>query len=119
MLFSFIPTQCANQCLVDSTRNGSTILKLRGPQLAKKSGSFENMLLSYFQRSRPDCEIQSKVTTGRQSKIDCFSVDGICYHCNTVSEGMGCYYHYCPCQEARPSLTATDIERGVKEAIAR
>ena len=28
---------------------------------------------------------------------------------------MGCYYHYCPCQEARPSLTDTDIERGVKK----
>ena len=28
---------------------------------------------------------------------------------------MGCYYHYCPCQEARPSLTDDDIERGVKK----
>ena len=27
---------------------------------------------------------------------------------------MGCYYHYCPCQEARPFLTDTEIERGVK-----
>ena len=27
---------------------------------------------------------------------------------------MGCYYHYCPCQKARLSLTDTDIERGVK-----
>ena len=80
-----------------------------------KSRSFENMVLSYFQQSRPDCKIESNVTTGRQKKIDCFSVDGICYHCNTVFEAMGCYYHYCPCQEARPSLTDTDIERGVKK----
>ena len=28
---------------------------------------------------------------------------------------MGCYYHYCSCQEARPSLTDSDIERGVKK----
>ena len=28
---------------------------------------------------------------------------------------MGCYYHYCPCLEARPSLTDTDNERGVKK----
>ena len=28
---------------------------------------------------------------------------------------MWCYYHYCPCQEARPSLTDTDIERGVNK----
>ena len=80
-----------------------------------KSRSFENMVLSYFQQNRPDCKIESNVTTGRQKKIDCFSVDGVCYHCNTVFEAMGCYYHYCPCQEARPSLTDTDIERGVKK----
>ena len=28
---------------------------------------------------------------------------------------MGCYYNYCPCQEARPSLTDTDIEGRVKK----
>ena len=28
---------------------------------------------------------------------------------------MGCFYHYCPCQEARPSLAEEDIERGNKK----
>ena len=79
-----------------------------------QSRSFENMVLSYFQQTRPDCKIESIVTTGRQKKIDCFSVDGICYHCNTVFEAMRCYYHYCPCQEARPSLTDSDVEKGIK-----
>ena len=80
-----------------------------------KSRSCENKVLSYFQRSRADCKTESNVITGRQKQIDCFSVDGTCYHCNTIFEAMGCYYHYCPCQEARPSLTDTDIERGVKK----
>ena len=80
-----------------------------------KSRSSENMVMSYFQRSPPGYKIESNVTTGRQKKIDCFSVDGICYPCNTVFEAMGCYYHYCPRHEARPSLTDTDIERGVKK----
>ena len=35
-----------------------------------KSRSFENMVLSYFQQSRPECKIESNVTTGRQKKID-------------------------------------------------
>ena len=35
MPVSFIPTQCANQCLLHCLRDGSTILKLRGSQLAK------------------------------------------------------------------------------------
>ena len=41
-----------------------------------KSRSFENMVISYFQRTRPECEIESFFTTGRQKKIDCFIVDG-------------------------------------------
>ena len=80
-----------------------------------KSRSFQNMVLSYFQQNQPECKIESNLTTGREKKIDCFSVDGICYHCNTVFEAMGCYYHHYPCQKARPSLTDTDIERGVKK----
>ena len=77
-----------------------------------KYRSSEKMVMSYFQQSRPESKIESNVTTGRQMKVDCFSVDGMYYHCNPV---MGCYYHFCPCQEACPSLTDTDIERGVKK----
>ena len=80
-----------------------------------KTRSFENMVMSYFQRKRPECEIESFFTTGRQKKIDCFSVDGFCSHCNTVFEAMGCFYHSCPCQELRPSLTEEDIQRGSKK----
>ena len=79
-----------------------------------KSRNFENMVTSYFQRQRPDCKIESFYTTETQNKSDCFKVDGFCGHCNTVFEDMGCFYHYCPCQEARPSLTEEDIERGNK-----
>ena len=28
---------------------------------------------------------------------------------------MGCFYHYCPCQEARGSLTEEYIQRGTKK----
>ena len=31
-----------------------------------------------------------------------------------VFEAMGCFYHFCPCQELRPSLTEEDIQRGSK-----
>ena len=40
-----------------------------------KTRSFENMVMSYFQRTRPKCEIESFLTTIRQNKIECFSVD--------------------------------------------
>ena len=80
-----------------------------------KTRSFEIMVMSYFQRTRPECEIESFYTTGRQKKNDCISVDGFCSHCNTVFEAMGCFYHFCPVQELRPSLTEEDIHRGSKK----
>ena len=73
------------------------------------------MLMSYFQRKRPEYEIESFVATGRQKKTDCFSVDGFCSHCNTVFEAVDSFYHFCPCQELRPSLTEEDIQRGSKK----
>ena len=77
------------------------------------------MVMSYFWRRRPDCKIESFYTTGTQKKIDCFKADSFCAHCNTVFKAIGCFYHYCPCQEARPSLTEEDIERGKKEKWTR
>ena len=80
-----------------------------------KSRNFENMVMSYLQRKRPDCNIENLYTTGTQKKTDCFEADGFCTHCNTVFEAMGSFYHYCACQEALPSLTEEDIERGNKK----
>ena len=80
-----------------------------------KTRSFENMAMSYYRRIRPECKIVSFYTTGTQKQIDCFSVDGFCEHFNTVFEAMGCYYYYCSCQEARPSLTEEVIQRGTKK----
>ena len=79
-----------------------------------KTRSFENTVMSFFQRTRPECGIES-LTTSRQKKLDCFSVDGFCSHCNSVFEAMGCFYHFCPCQELRFSLTEEDIQRGSKK----
>ena len=35
-----------------------------------RTRSFENMVMSYFQRTRPECEIESFLTTGRQKKLN-------------------------------------------------
>ena len=77
--------------------------------------SFENMVMSYLQRTRPECETQSFFTTGKQKKIDFFCVDKFCSHCNDVFEAMGCFYHFCPCLDLPLSLTEEDIQRGSKK----
>ena len=79
-----------------------------------KKRSFKNMVLSYFQIFRPQFKTETNVTTGRKKKIDCFSVVGICNHCNTVFGAMGCFFHSCTRQETRPSLTGSEIMRGIK-----
>ena len=80
-----------------------------------KTRSFENIVMSYFQWTRPECEIESFFITGRQKKIDCFSVDGFCSHCNNVFKAMGCFYHFCLCHKLHLSLTEEDIQRGSKK----
>ena len=80
-----------------------------------KTRSSENVVMSYFQRTRPECESESFFTTGRQKKIDFFSADMFCSHCNNVFEAMVCFYHLCPCQELRPSLTEEHFQRGSKK----
>ena len=77
-----------------------------------KTLSSENMIMSYFERTRPDCNIESFYTTGRQKKIDCFSVDGFFSSPTTLFEAMGCFNHFCLCQELRSSLTVEDSKRG-------
>ena len=53
-----------------------------------KSRSFEKMVMSYFQGLRPNTRIESFYATGIQERVDCFNADGLCGHCNTVSEAM-------------------------------
>ena len=50
--------------------------------------TFENMVMSSFQATRTECKIESYYTTGKQKKIDCFTVDGYCNHYKTVFEAM-------------------------------
>ena len=81
-----------------------------------RNRNFENVVVSFNQETRPVCKIESFFTSGKQKKnSDCLKVDGYCDHSKTVFAAMGCYYHFCSCQEARPSLTDQDIERGNKK----
>ena len=97
------------------TRWGQDLQTSRVPPGENKIRSFENIVKSYFERSRPDCKIESFYTTGRKKKIDCSSVDAFCSHCNTVFEGLGCFHHTCPSQDIRPPLTEENIQRGSKK----
>ena len=50
-----------------------------------------------------------------RKKTDCFRVVGFCSHCNTVFEAIGCCYHFCHCQDVRPSLAEEQNQRSRKK----
>ena len=60
----------------------------------KKIKKFENMVISFYQTTRPECTIESFYTTGKLRKIDSFTVDGFSGHCQTIFEALGCYYNF-------------------------
>ena len=43
---------------------------------SNKARSLENMVMAFFQSSRPECKNEEFYTTGTQLKLNCFSVDG-------------------------------------------
>ena len=63
-LANYTPTRCVKPCLPVFIRVGIWTLKRVDSYLDKPS--FINMVMSYFQRTRPDCKIESFYTTGRQ-----------------------------------------------------
>ena len=96
---NYTTTRCVNPCPPVFIRVGISIQKPIESHLDRTRPVALKKWMSYFQRTRPDCKIESFYTTSRQKKIDRFSVDGFCSHCNTLFEAMGCFYHFCPCQE--------------------
>ena len=80
-----------------------------------KIRKFENMVMPFYQATSPKCTIESFYTTGKQKKIDSFTVDGFCGHCQTIFEALGCYYHFCPCRETQPNLSEDQFEFGIRK----
>ena len=87
-----------------------------GLNLNKKNPETSRTWLSHISKEK-DLNVELRVSTPQElkKKIYCFKVDCFCALCNTVFKAMGCFFHYCPCQEARFSLTEEDIERGNKK----
>ena len=106
------PYFCVSRCQQDYTRDGNMTQNFINLNVDKINPESLRTWFCYIFKKKDLIKIESFYTTGTQKKIDCFKGDGFCAHCNTVFEAMGCFYHYCPCQEIRPSLTEEDIESG-------
>ena len=60
--------------------------------------------MSCFQKTGPECGIESFYTRRRRKEDDCFGVDRVLPQCNFVFEPMGCFYHFWTCQKVQPYL---------------
>ena len=112
-LYPFSMCQAMPTGLYTRWEYDSDLQKFKARQ--NKIRKFENMVMSFYQATRPKCTIESFYTTGKQKKIDSFTLDGFCGHCQTIFEALGCYYHFCPCRETQPTLSEDEFEFGIRK----
>ena len=73
------------------------------------------MVIFFCQATRPEGTIESFYTTGKREKIDLFYCGCLFWSCQTIFAGHECYYHFCACREAKPSLSEEEFESGIQK----
>ena len=110
---NYTPTRCVNSCPPVFIRVGISIQKPVDSHLDKtRPVALKRWSCLFINVQDLIVKLRASTLQADRRKIDRFSVDGFCSHCNTVFEAMDCFYHCCPCQELRPSLTEENIKRG-------
>ena len=88
-----------------------------------KTSSYENMVMSYCQRVKSQCNVEFFHTIGTKKNWMHTVLMAFCGHCNTVFTAMGCYRLYCPRHEACASPTEQenwrDIRNGELDALRK
>ena len=112
-LYPFFMCQAMPAGLYTRWEFDSDLQKFKARQ--NKIRKFENMVMSFYQATRSEFTIESFYTTGKQKKIDSFTVDGFCGHCQTIFEALGCFNHFCPCTETQPNLREDEFEFGIRK----
>ena len=112
---NYTPTRCVNPCPPVFIRVGISIQKPVDSHLDKIRPAVLKKLSCLIFNVH---DLIVKLTEDKgQKKNDCFRPDVFCFHCITVFEATRCFYHFCPCQELRPSLTEEDIRRSSRKRV--
>ena len=113
---NYFPTECVNPYLTVLIRVWFSIQK-RVDSYLDKTRPAALKIWSCLLSNEQDQNMKKKASLQHadRKKMTASVLNGFCPHCNTVFEDMGCSYHFCPCQELRPSLTEEDIRRGSKK----
>ena len=72
--------------------------------------TFENLVITFFQRIRPECQMDSFYTTGTQKNMKCSRRYGLCACWNAMIEGLVFFNFYCSSHEAQLLLEKTMLD---------
>ena len=104
---NYTPTLCVNPCRLVFIRVGISVERRVDSRLNKtRPVALKIWSCPIFDEQDQNVKLKgSIIQEGRRN----------CFHYNTVFESMGCSYHFCPCQEVRPSFTEDCIQRGCEK----
>ena len=112
----FILTQCVNRCLQDSTQDMSLM------QVCKDSSPVRTNLENSKKRScctfngwDRTAELRSFTHQELRKRLTVSMQMGFVDIATQPFIAMGCFYNYCPCQEARVALSEKDVQCGTKK----
>ena len=113
---NYNPTRCVNSCLPVFIRVGISISKRVGSHLDKtRPAVLKIRSCAISNEQDQNVKLKDSLQQANRKKLTASVLMGFFCHCNTVFEAMGCFYHFCPRQEHRPSLTEEDNQRGSKK----
>ena len=114
-LANYTPTRCVNPCRPVFIRVGISIQKRVDSHLDKtKPAALKIWSRPISNEQDQNVKLKASLQQADRRKLTASVLMGFVLIA-TVFEAMGCFYHFCPCQELRLYLTEEDIQRGSKK----
>ena len=112
---NYTPTRCVNPSLPVSIRVGISIQKPVDSHLDKtRAVALKIWSCTIFNEQEPIVKLRASTLQAEKQKLTASVTMGFILIAIPF-EAMGCFYHFCPSHELRPSLTEEDIKRGTEK----
>ena len=113
---SYIPTRCVNPCLPVFIRLGISIQKRVDSHHDKtRPAALKIWSCRISNEQDQNVKLKTSLQQADRRKLTTSVLMGFVLIAALCVEAMGCFYHFCPRQELRPSRIQKDIPRGSKK----
>ena len=111
-----IPIRCANQCLLDCIQDGTMTLNLKNSWLGRTKHALSKIWsFLIFNKLLGNVRLKAMVQLVDKRRLIASVLMEFLTIVTLSLKHWVVIVHYCPCQEARPSLTDNEIMRGIKK----